>query len=90
MPLFTSSFFPFQIRTIFPLHSIRINRNWNTYVTEKLLKTLHVSTANENTENRLLLLDLLIKASEDRKVLLNQDIRQEIDTFMFEVLNIIL
>ena len=39
------------------------------------------------TENRLPLLDLLIKASEDGKVLSNQDIRQEIDTFMFEVLN---
>ncbi len=40
---------------------------------------------NENTENRLPLLDLLLKASEDGKVLSNQDIRQEIDTFMFEV-----
>jgi hypothetical protein len=28
---------------------------------------------------------LLLKASEEEKVLLNQDIRNEIDTFMFEV-----
>ena len=40
------------------------------------------------TENRLPLLDLLIKASEDGKVLSNQDIRQEIDTFMVEVLEV--
>jgi hypothetical protein len=36
--------------------------------------------------NRLPLLDLLIKTSDDGKVLSNQDIRNEIDTFMFEVL----
>ncbi|XP_046642004.1 cytochrome P450 4C1-like [Daphnia pulicaria] len=34
--------------------------------------------------NRLPLLDLLIKTSDDGKVLSNQDIRNEIDTFMFE------
>ena len=37
-------------------------------------------------ENRLPLLDLLLKTSHDGKVLSNQDIRNEIDTFMFEVL----
>ena len=40
------------------------------------------------TDNRLPLLDLLLKASEEGKVLSNQDIRNEIDTFMFEVLYI--
>ncbi len=44
---------------------------------------------NENTEKRLPLLDLLLKASEDGKVLSNQDIRNEIDTFMFGVLFIL-
>ncbi|KZS08909.1 Uncharacterized protein APZ42_027005 [Daphnia magna] len=34
--------------------------------------------------NKLPLLDLLLKASDDGKVLSDQDIRNEIDTFMFE------
>lgn len=38
------------------------------------------------TENQLALLDLLITASDDGQVLSNQDIQDEIDTFMFEVL----
>lgn len=37
------------------------------------------------TGNKLPLLDLLLKASDDGKVLSDQDIRNEIDTFMFEV-----
>jgi cytochrome P450 len=41
---------------------------------------------NKNTEKRLPLLDLLLKASEDEKILSNQDIRNEIDTFMAGVL----
>jgi len=36
--------------------------------------------------NRFPLLDLLLKTSDEGKVLSNQDIRNEIDTFMFEVL----
>jgi hypothetical protein len=35
--------------------------------------------------NQLALLDLLITASDDGQVLSNQDIQDEIDTFMFEV-----
>jgi hypothetical protein len=38
------------------------------------------------TGNQLALLDLLITASDDGQVLSNQDIQDEIDTFMFEVL----
>jgi hypothetical protein len=34
--------------------------------------------------NRFPLLDLLLKTSDEGKVLSNQDIRNEIDTFMFE------
>ncbi|XP_046450414.1 cytochrome P450 4C1-like isoform X3 [Daphnia pulex] len=45
-------------------------------------ETAH-ETGTEISKKRLPLLDLLLKASEDGKVLSNQDIRNEIDTFMF-------
>ena len=65
------------------------------YLQKKALKVLHGFTTNvisskkskpifDNTK-RLAFLDLLLKFSRDDNVFSNDEIRQEVDTFMFEV-----
>lgn len=56
---------------------------------EKLLSKVDSESINESDENfsthkKLALLDLLLQSEIDGKFLSNDDIREEIDTFMFE------
>lgn len=52
---------------------------------DELMKNVENSGHDSGHDNRLALLDILLRATIDGQPLSNDDIREEVDTFMFEV-----
>ncbi|KAG8234871.1 hypothetical protein J437_LFUL014563 [Ladona fulva] len=63
---------------------IQILHGFSNKENMKLVAHFYLHSINLGKKKRLAFLDLLIEASQDGAVLSNEDIREEVDTFMFE------